>query len=320
MNNYSFPQSVVISEAAKNLISQILVTDASKRPSLTQILKHDFFNQGTSIPKLLPVLTLTCAPSLSYIRTFIPNAGENGIINKPLAKKLVSGEGKKDQNLKGPDIWVKKYFDYSHKIGLGYLLSNGLFGVIFKDNSKIIFNPETKIFFFIEKRSFDKKEIIVKHKIDDYPKELEKKVKILEMFKSYLESFNDNKNEKDKQNINNKNEEKEIEERPYIYIKKYTKTIRVRMFILSNKIVQFRFRGDHTEIIIMGENMSFTYVNKKGERSTYPLCKALENFDDEMSERLKYAKGVLTHLYNLNFQKKSENQSETDISKTQGEK
>ena len=132
MNNYSFPKSIVISEAAKNLISQILVIDPSKRPSLTQILKHDFFNQGASIPKLLPVLTLTCAPSLSYIRTFMPNVGENGIINKPLAKKLISDEDKKDQNLKGPDIWVKKYFDYSHKIGLGYLLSNSLFGVIFK--------------------------------------------------------------------------------------------------------------------------------------------------------------------------------------------
>ena len=55
--------------------------------------------------------------------------------------------------------------------------------------------------------------------------------------------------------------------------------------------------------------MSFTYVNKKGERSTYPLCKALENFDDEISERLKYAKDVLTYLYNLNLQKNQKKKS-----------
>ena len=84
MNNYSFPETAVISEAAKNLITEILVTDPSKRPTLDQILTHDFFNQGTSIPKLLPTSTLACTPSLSYIRQFMPEAGPNGIVTKPL--------------------------------------------------------------------------------------------------------------------------------------------------------------------------------------------------------------------------------------------
>ena len=68
MNAYTFPENAIISEAAKNLISQILVLDPAKRPTLDQILTHDFFNQGTSIPKLLPTSTLACTPSLSYIR------------------------------------------------------------------------------------------------------------------------------------------------------------------------------------------------------------------------------------------------------------
>ena len=45
MNAYTFPESAIISEAAKNLISQILVLDPGKRPTLDQILTHDFFNQ-----------------------------------------------------------------------------------------------------------------------------------------------------------------------------------------------------------------------------------------------------------------------------------
>lgn len=79
-NTYSFPEGSIISDYAKNLISEILVTDPTKRPSLDQILAHDFFNQGNSIPKLLPTSTLACPPSLSYIRQFIPDAGPNGIV------------------------------------------------------------------------------------------------------------------------------------------------------------------------------------------------------------------------------------------------
>ena len=37
------PENAKISETAKNLISQILVLDPLKRPSLNQILTHDFF-------------------------------------------------------------------------------------------------------------------------------------------------------------------------------------------------------------------------------------------------------------------------------------
>ena len=348
MNAYSFPESAIISEAAKNLISQILVTDPSKRPSLDQILIHDFFNQGTSIPKLLPTSTLACTPSLSYIRTFMPDAGKDGIVNKPLTTTkltdLPSGNDKKnearkpanekeeenretnknDPNLKGPDTWVKKWVDYSSKYGLGYLLSNGFSGVFFNDSSKIILNPETKVFFYIERRSPDRQEVIVTHKIDDYPKELQKKVTLLQHFKNYLEGDNNNNknDEKDKDkerdeenNENNKNEEKEKEigEKPFTYVKKWMRTRHAIMFRLSNKIVQVCFQ-DHTEIILSSESRIVTYVNKRGERSTYPLSSALENSNYEMTKRLKYTKDILTHMLNMNLQrsqKKSQSNQET---------
>ena len=355
MNAYSFPESAIISEAAKNLISQILVTDPSKRPSLDQILIHDFFNQGTSIPKLLPTSTLACTPSLSYIRTFMPDAGKDGIVNKPLTTTkltdLPSGNdknneirkpakkdeenhelNKNDPNLKGPDTWVKKWVDYSSKYGLGYLLSNGFSGVFFNDSSKIILNPETKVFFYIERRSPDRQEVIVTHKIDDYPKDLQKKVTLLQHFKNYLEGDNNNNKtddkDKDKErdeenNENNKNEEKEKEigEKPFTYVKKWMRTRHAIMFRLSNKIVQVCFQ-DHTEIILSSESRIVTYVNKKGDRSTYPLSRALENSNYEMTKRLKYTKDILTHMLNMNLQRSSQkkNQSETTSSQSHNDK
>ena len=68
MNAYSFPEHVVVSDTAKSLITRILHSDPSRRPSLDEILAHDFFQAGGSTPKLLPPSTLACPPSSSYLR------------------------------------------------------------------------------------------------------------------------------------------------------------------------------------------------------------------------------------------------------------
>lgn len=72
MNAYTFPEHVTISSAARNLIVTILNSDPTKRPTLDQIYDHEFLNSGGSIPKLLPVSTLACPPSSSYIKQFQP--------------------------------------------------------------------------------------------------------------------------------------------------------------------------------------------------------------------------------------------------------
>ena len=340
MNAYTFPESAIISEAAKNLISQILVLDPGKRPTLDQILTHDFFNQGTSIPKLLPTSTLACTPSLSYIRQFMPEAGKDGIVNKPVTTtKLIdkptgnnngTAENKNekeeknlavnipsqgDPSLKGPDTWVKKWVDYSSKYGLGYLLSNGFSGVFFNDSSKIILNPKTKWFFYIERRVSDKQEIISSYNMDDYPKDLQKKVTLLNHFKNYLEgetnpsepsTGNEGENTNGGNNGENQNNnEPDKKDKPFTYVKKWMRTRHAIMFRLSNKIVQVCFQ-DKTEIILSSESRVVTYCNKKGERMTYPLSTALEMSNYEMTKRLKYTKDILTHMLTMNQQKNAQ--------------
>ena len=341
MNAYTFPESAIISEAAKNLISQILVLDPGKRPTLDQILTHDFFNQGTSIPKLLPTSTLACTPSLSYIRQFMPEAGKDGIVNKPVTTtKLIdkptgnnngASENKNekeeknlnvnnvpqgDPNLKGPDTWVKKWVDYSSKYGLGYLLSNNFSGVFFNDSSKIILNPKTKWFFYIERRVSDKQEIISSYNMDEYPKELQKKVTLLNHFKNYLEGEtnpNDTQPSTDSENKNGENNgenqnnnEPDKKDKPFTYVKKWMRTRHAIMFRLSNKIVQVCFQ-DKTEIILSSESRVVTYCNKKGDRMTYPLSTALEMSNYEITKRLKYTKDIiLAHMLTMNQQKNAQ--------------
>ena len=84
-----------------------------------------------------------------------------------------------------------------------------------------------------------------------------------------------------------------------VYVKKWMRTRHAIMFRLSNKVVQVNFQ-DHTEIMLSSESKIVTYVNKKCERSTYPLNIAMDSNNQEMVKRLKYTKDILTHMLNAN--------------------
>ena len=209
------------------------------------------------------------------------------------------------------DTRVKKYVDYSSKYGLGYLLYNGFYGVTFNDKSKIVLNPNTNYFFYIEGIKANNQETIISYNMNEYPNNLNKKVTLLKHFKNYLEedksnNINNIKEEKmekkDKKLIIKKENKKEFDEKNIIYVKKWLKTKHAILFRLSNKIVQVNFM-DKTEVILSIEKKNVTYVNKKGENSTYPLETAMESSNPQLTKRLKYTKDILTYLLQKNKEK-----------------
>ena len=307
MNNYSFPENAIISEPAKDLIQSILVLDPRKRPTLDEILQSDFFTMGVSIPKTMQPSTLACPPNLTYIKQFIPDVGPNGIITNYIPKKKpalnsptktndfdnhsgTNNEGKtfssvanynKPVNL--ADVYVKKWIDYSSKYGLGYILADGNVGVYFNDSTKIIYKPNGVNFIYIEKNPQEKTEIITPHLFsEEFNKDLNKKVILLQHFKSYLL-------EESKNAPVERRESEKIDESHYVYVKKWMKTKHAILFRLSNKIVQVSFL-DQTEILLSSETKIVTYMDKKGQRIVYPLSSALESDNHEMTKRLKYTK------------------------------
>ena len=308
LNKYSFPINSVISDYAKNLITDILVTDPSKRPTLDDILESDFFYMGISLPKTLNVSTLSVPPTLDYIKQYIPNVGENGIVNKVASnfkiKKnfnltCMSPEGtarllndkdieNNNTNVNPSDVYVVKWVDYSSKYGLGYLLSNHNVGIYFNDLSKIVCNPKGTNFLFVERNPNDRIELITPHFFnEDFNKEINKKVTLLNHFKKYLlEEENENIQTNEKYNINEKN---------YVYVKKWMRTKQAILFRLSNKIIQVCFL-DTTEIILKSDTKQITYINKKNERKNYSYNSALESEDHEMNKRLKYTKEMLAYI------------------------
>jgi len=312
MGNYSFPENAVISEPAKDLIQSILVLDPHKRPKLDDILNHDFFHIGISIPKTMQQSTLACPPSLNYIRKFIPNTGPNGIVTNYVRKQKPSESHTNDFENNGnkpytsnetpqksiinhnrsnnlSDVSVKKWIDYSSKYGLGYILSDGNVGVYFNDSTKIIYKPNGANFIYIERNSAEKTEIITPHVFsEEFTKDLNKKVILLQHFKAYL--LEEKKNEPVE-----RKESENIDEKKYVYVKKWMKTKHAILFRLSNKIVQVSFL-DQTEIILSSETKIVTYMDKKGQLSTYPLNTALDSSNLEMTKRLKYTKQILMHM------------------------
>ena len=186
--NYKFPDDAIISNAAKDLIKQILVLNPEERPSLYQILEHDFFKIGDSIPEKLPKCFKEKPPSLSYIKNFMEEADDNGIVHRKVSTtNLKSIEINRPQekiiNKNNADIYaiecrmIKKY-------GLGYRLNNNSFGVCFNDSSKIIQNQNnTNKFFYMENkedgRDYESNE-------QDMPRDVLKKYNILQGFINIL--------------------------------------------------------------------------------------------------------------------------------------
>ena len=339
LGNYSFPENALISEPAKDLIQSILVLEPQRRPKLDEILSHNFFNMGISIPKTMQQSTLACPPSINYIKQFIPDVGPNGIVTKYNNKNkfksntqsqndgfdfssqrtgLNSQIGKtingithiKSNNDNRPftsygmqdnknglfsnnlnDVSCKKWVDYSSKYGLGYILSDGNVGVYFNDSTKIIYRPNGANFIYIERNPQEKIEIITPHLFsEEFGKDLNKKVILLQHFKAYLL-------EEDKNAPVERKESENIDEKHYVYVKKWMKTKHAILFRLSNKIVQVSFL-DQTEIILSSETKIVIYLDKKGVRSTFALNTALNSNNNEMTKRLKYTKQILMHMLN----------------------
>lgn len=201
-------------------------------------------------------------------------------------------------------VWVTKWVDYSSKYGLGYLLSDLSAGVFFNDSTKIVAESTGNQFCYYERKAVaanEKQDVMSQYSFANFPQELQKKVTLLQHFKSYLEQNYDPQEKEQLLQRNQLLKQKAQYPPGSVYVKKWMRTKHAIMFRLSNKIVQVNFQ-DHTEILLNSENRFVTYVNKKGERSTMPLNQALESNNAEMTKRLKYTKDILTHMLSNNQQ------------------
>ena len=200
MNAYNFPENVPITDYARDIITKILNNDPAKRPSIDEILAHEWINHAGTIPRLLPASTLACPPSSTYIRQFVPNPSmrSKDMVGGPSAtaphairpndlnsqrrpgdQAMTAQQSMKNNQMtpaatqpKDNEVWVKKWVDYASKYGLGYCLSNEAIGVFFNDSTKICLDPNGFHFDYMERRSADRQDVGREFTLSDFPKEL----------------------------------------------------------------------------------------------------------------------------------------------------
>uniref|UniRef100_A0A8C0G8B3 polo kinase n=1 Tax=Chelonoidis abingdonii TaxID=106734 RepID=A0A8C0G8B3_CHEAB len=161
---YSTPNH--LSPGARKLIGRLLAPSPSERPSLEEVLEHEFFTQGFTPDKLpsrachsVPIFSLP-SPIGNLLKKAAkvlfrglpcqePRAGESsgrgppcsgpgsavavqsvtGVLSSCL-ENMPLGEHNPVQLLALPVLWVTRWVDYSNKYGFGYLLSDGTTGAL----------------------------------------------------------------------------------------------------------------------------------------------------------------------------------------------
>ena len=306
--SYTFPKKAIISRAAKSLIEQILVKDPKERPSLKQILRHDFFTLGRSIPRLIPKVFMYKDPSINYIRYFMMDANDNGIVDRELSDEstnlkgiIIEKEDENEENKVRTDIYVTKCHEIK-KYGLGYQLSNNNFGVYFNDTTKIIYDWRKDSYHYIgnneETKSFTEKDI---EEIKE-PKDLNKKCKILKTFQEVLtrdknatstisrnENYNDYERKDDGMNDSS----------VPVYVKKYYSYDKQSILIrLTNKDIQIYFLSGET-ILLSKEEKEVTFIKKNNaqlETLKYPLQEIMETQNYDIIRKMQYSKSLLERI------------------------
>ena len=317
-----------ISKAAQDLIKQILFDP--KIPTLNQIIYHDFFNRG-GIPKYFPESTLYNPPEgFSFSEEILD---KNVVLTdlklyiRPTIKPITY-ESIKDindiivNNINDIDVYITKYYDYSNRFGVGYLLNNGLLGVYFRDKTKMALNPENNKLKYIKKND----EVYNYLLTSDYPNELENKIKILKRFQKYFNDLkekekksdikkednnvnqnkSDNKNNEEEKDIIGKNDENEL-----IYIENLINDNQCIFFKLSNQIQHIFFK-DQVEIIMSSKVL--TYIDKNKNKTNMPLETVLKNPIQELITRYNYIRYIYFNLINKKITKKIEKIKNGEIS------
>jgi polo-like kinase 1 len=321
MNAYSFPDQVNISKEARNIVSEILVSDPKARPSLDDLLTHSFLTKNP-LPRLLPASTLAVPPSSNYLKQFEPIKEEVKITRPPRsasqtrisedlrALKAEDGRLTERENhsatrpttrteLAGSSSSRKtaSMSSYSPVSGgptlwvtkwVDYSNKYGLGYMLSNGCAGVYFNDSSKIIANSRGDSFQytcrvqsKEEVTVQHNILAFPQELQKKVTLLQHFRKHLMIEKMSSDES----------------KDLIYIKKWLVTDHAIIFRMSNKVVQVCFL-DKSELVLCSESKIVTYVDRSGISSVYPLSTAMETQNREMAKRLRYTKEILTSMLN----------------------
>jgi len=184
-----------------------------------------------------------------------------------------------------PVFWISKWVDYSNKYGLSYQLSDDSVGVIFNDCTKILVDPTGQHVQYIDASDSE-----TFFKFTAVPAELEKKLKLLAYFRSYMIKHLLTTG------VGIKNRGHEYSRFPCL--DSWFRTNSAIVLLMNDGTLQLNFFQDHTKLIICPSMESVCFIEASREAHTYQLKDLLENgCSNELFKRLKYAKTMVDRIH-----------------------
>jgi polo-like kinase 1 len=329
--NYSFPDDVDLSQAAKRLIQKILQSNPESRPSLEDIESDPWFR---ILNPLENPYTRDYHEPLTDRKSHFPLSAREplraitNVVEKQAPKDFVKKEEEDDEDRNNitamhknvsacllqqptaapvassflPTVWITEYSDFSAKYGLAYSLSNGCTGAAFNDGTKMVMDSNGKVEYIFRNREKDcaksargseEKTLCT---LNDYPEPLKKKITLLTYFKSYFIKYK-GKNVTYPIVTANANEMRPSERpksEPEVYVKQWMKHTHAMIFRLSNKCFQVSFY-DGSDLLLSSEAKVVTFTDEKGGSQTFSL-EVGKIPHKEVAERLEYTQNILYQI------------------------
>lgn len=272
-SQFGFPRQPKVSEPAKDLIKRILTRESERRLDTKEVSKHDFL-RNMRVPKNLPLVCLERQPTESEL--FPYNDGEFELeITKKFNDTCVN---------------VVKFVDYSAKYGIGYVLSNGMTGATFNDNTSLILPIQKDFVYFFDAsgscEAYDFRKM-ANQQIGD--KSLKKRYSVFMSIANVIwkDLTLDNKVIK----LPAVSSEKDV-----VYVRKWKRTDHAMIFKLNSQVIQTLFKDD-TVIAINANTSMVIFIQKK--RNIFKQYRSKNQFklelDEEMHSYITHVKEAVLH-------------------------
>lgn len=233
--------------------------------------------------KKVDEITKDAMPNDYYLRDLLSML-ESVVSRQP--ERIYSGNVEDAQDPSAvPFVWISKWVDYTDKYGVGYQLCENSIGVFFNDITHLILLADGKTMQYIDKTSEQY------YSIDDCPKEMSKKLTLLNYFNTYMNEnlLTAGENAKPR-------EGDEMTQVPHL--RAWLRTKSAIIFHLTNGTFQANFFKDHTKIILCPVMGAVSYIDEEKNFTVYTF-KLIEKHGCTpfLASRLRYAKGMLEKLY-----------------------
>ena len=342
-SSFSFPESPVLSEAAKQLIRWILSKDPQSRPTLEQIGAHVFFhNAPLSIPESALYTPPVFPPALSAPTLRVPTVALPGTAAQmdnleacfarvQVAKPQTPGfQGRQcrhvnedefgdlrdlhdqlERTLPGsaskpvmasshfsqrgarhsaiPQVTSLRYVDLPNW-GLGYLLSNGVMGIRYNDNTMICWALNSLYLYYVERDT----PVLYSAVESQVPEGMRKKVRLV---KTFCDALAD---ECTKYGVLVPTPDSSLLS-PHValndldFVRRHLKMKHAMFLRLNSGAMQMKFY-DKSEICVASGSAMLLYRHKSGEMETLTLDDAVAANRRDVYSRCHYLKNVIAQL------------------------